>query len=170
MLVDVARLVSPDQARAELGSLPGELGVPSARPLVAAVEAWFGPASVAMGWPLQGRVLLQVIDRVDVAAAGRVAVAAAPVRLLVGRSLVADVVFAEVPVMPVRATTGRSLRSLERLAAAGAVVAADAFTAHLLALVAGGSANGCQLRVDAVKAAAWAASEVLRWPELPQVF
>jgi hypothetical protein len=151
--------------------------VPSWPPAVTAVEAWFGDgATVASAWLDGGSIVLSAASYPDVATAGPAAVAAGAPRLLVGKSIAADPVFAAVAATPVGGTTGRAITDLRRFVSEQVFRhdGSGELTDQVLAVTATPGADGLRLRshgrCDALKAAAWAVAEARTGPAVPRIF
>ena len=87
---------------------------------VAAVESWYGPATVAVAKPLRdGRVHVTTRDFPDAASAAAYAFKSAPT-VLAGKSLCADPLFADAE--PMVSTTRRAYGEYVRLITQGRLV------------------------------------------------
>lgn len=150
--------------------------VPSGPPAAVGVEAWYGAgACVVCAWPLgAGRVGVTSEAFSDLSSAGAYALAAGAGVVVAGKSIAVDPALAGA--VPVGATSRASVTELRRLLDDGALThdGSEELTAQVLSVRTVPGAEGMRLvsqgRLDALKAAVWAATTARTAVEVPAVY
>lgn len=143
---------------------------PGATPAAAAIESWPGDdVSLALAWAVEDGVLVSVSDHPDVASTAAALRATGYRRqTIVGASLSDDPALRGLRVTKGTGRTGEAVSTLSRMLGSDQLRhdGGEHLSAQVLGVRTTPSADGLRLvskkRADAVKAAAWAASAVLR--------